>query len=145
MAHIIYQAGPLFTGAEQSFHRELAARLRMAGHTVIWPGDLLTAKQIAEAEAHAPSLIFNACREAIDRCTVMVALLDGAQVDDGTAWEIGYAYARGIPVYGIRTDARRAGETQYSYVNSMIQGCLAGFARSAEGLERMLGREFFVK
>ena len=37
-------------------------------------------------------------RAAIDACDVVVALLDGAQVDDGTAWEIGYAYAKGKPV-----------------------------------------------
>jgi nucleoside 2-deoxyribosyltransferase len=36
----------------------------------------------------------------------MVAILDGSQVDDGTAWEIGYAYARGLPVWGLRTDFR---------------------------------------
>jgi nucleoside 2-deoxyribosyltransferase len=140
MPHTIYQAGPLFSEADKAFHRELFAHLRLAGYTVIWPGDLLTDKQIAEAGPHAPSMIFNACREAIDRSTLMVALLDGAQVDDGTAWEIGYAYAKGIPIYGIRTDARRAGETPHSYANSMIQGCLAGYSRSAEGLIRMLGR-----
>ncbi|MDR2696506.1 MAG: nucleoside 2-deoxyribosyltransferase [Deltaproteobacteria bacterium] len=134
----IYQAGPLFSEAEQTFHRALSARLREAGHTVIWPGDLLTEAQIEAAGPHAPKLIFTTCHNAIDRCSCMVALLDGPQVDDGTAWEIGYAYARGIPVYGLRTDGRRAGETPHSRVNSMIQGCLAGFARSAGELVRML-------
>jgi nucleoside 2-deoxyribosyltransferase len=65
-------------------------------------------------------------------------LLDGQQVDDGTAWEIGYAYARGIPVYGLRTDVRHAGETPYSHVNSMIEGGLAGFTQNVEELVRML-------
>lgn len=138
MPHVIYQAGPLFSEAEQSFHREMSARLREAGHTVIWPGDLLTEGQIEAAGPHAPSLIFTTCRDAIGRCTCMVALLDGTQVDDGTAWEIGYAYARGLSIYGLRTDARRAGETPHSYVNSMIQGCLTGFARSVEELARLL-------
>jgi len=27
----------------------------------------------------------------------MIALLDGSQVDDGTAWEIGYFYAKRSP------------------------------------------------
>jgi len=138
--HTIYQAGPLFSEADKTFHRELFAHLRLAGYTVIWPGDLLTDKQIAEAGPLAPSMIFNACQEGINRSSLMVALLDGVQVDDGTAWEIGYAYAKGMPVYGIRTDVRRAGETPHSYVNSMIQGCLSGYARSVEGLIRMLGR-----
>ena len=135
--HTIYQAGPLFSEAEQAFHRALSARLREAGHTVIWPGDLLTEAQLEAAGPHAPHLIFTTCRDAINHSTCVVALLDGTQVDDGTAWEIGYAYAKGIPVYGLRTDCRKAGDTKYSYANSMIQGCLAGCARSVEELVRM--------
>ena len=139
MSHTIYQAGPLFSRAEQFFHRELSARLREAGHEVIWPGDLLTEAEIEAAGPHAPQRIYAACRDALDRCNCVVALLDGTQVDDGTAWETGYACARDIPVYGLRTDTRQAGETQHNYVNSMIQGCLAGFARSVEELVGMLG------
>ena len=134
----IYQAGPLFSEAEQAFHRALSTRLREAGHTVIWPGDLLTEAQLEGAGPYAPKLIFTTCHEAIDRCNCVVALLDGTQVDDGTAWEIGYAYAKGLPVYGLRTDFRMAGDTKYNYANSMIQGCLAGCARSVEELVRML-------
>ena len=139
MPHTIYQTGPLFSEAEQSFHLILAECLRKAGHAVVWPGDLFVDGQIEEAGSYAPSLIFHGCRDAIDRCACMVALLEGSQVDDGTAWEIGYAYAKGIPVYGLRTEARNAGETPHSYLNSMIQGSLAGFARNVEELLRMLG------
>lgn len=128
--HTIYQAGPLFTEAEQAWHKALSARLRNAGHTVIWPGDLLTDGQIHDAGANATALIFDTCRLGIERCTCVVALLDGTQVDDGTAWEIGYAYARGLPIYGIRTDFRHAGETRHSTVNSMIEGCLTKLVRS---------------
>ena len=136
--HTIYQAGPLFTQAEQAWHKTLSARLRDAGHKVIWPGDLLTDEQVKEAGANATSLIFNACKQGLEGCTCVVALLDGTQVDDGTAWEIGYAHAKGLPVYGIRTDFRHAGETQHSTVNSMIEGCLAGLARSVEELLAVL-------
>ena len=135
---VIFQSGPLFSEAEQAFHRTLTMRLRDVGHEVIWGGDLLTEAQIEAAEEHAPSLIVRTCREAIDNCTCMVALLDGAQVDDGTAWEIGYASARDLPVYGLRTDFRNAGDTQCGLVNSMIQGSLAGFARSVEALIKLL-------
>ena len=126
--HTIYQAGPLFTEAEQAWHKALSARLRDAGHEVIWPGDLLTDEQIQNAGANASALIFNTCRRGIERSTCVVALLDGTQVDDGTAWEIGYAYAKGLPIYGIRTDFRHAGETRHSTVNSITP---ANFTRSA--------------
>src|SRR5215475_516791 len=41
---------------------------------------------------------------AIDRCDALVAVLDGADVDSGTAAEIGYAFARGKPIIGYRGD-----------------------------------------
>ena len=138
MSHTIYQAGPFFSEAELTFHRRLAERLREAGHSVTWPGGMLTEAQIEAAGPDAPHLIFNAGREGINHCTAVVALLDGQQVDDGTAWEIGYAYAKGIPVYGLRTDARNAGETQYNHVSSMIEGGLAGFAQNIDALVAML-------
>ena len=138
MPHIIYQAGPLFNEAEQTFQRELSTRLRQAGHTVIWPGDLLTDEQLKTAGPHAPHLIFSTCRAGIDHCTAVVALLDGHQVDDGTAWEVGYAYAKGTPVYGLRTDVRNVGETPFSHVNSMIEDGLAGLADNMSDLMAML-------
>ncbi len=137
----IYQAGPLFTEAEQAWHKALSARLRDAGHEVIWPGDLLTDEQIQNAGANASALIFDTCRLGIERCNCVVALLDGTQVDDGTAWEIGYAYAKGLPIYGIRTDFRHAGETQHSTVNSMIEGCLSGLVRRVEELVEKIRRD----
>lgn len=138
--HILYQAGPLFTRAEIMWHKDLTLRLERAGYTVIWPGALLTDEQIREAGEAGPGLIYETCRSAIDRCTAMVALLDGPQVDDGTAWEIGYAHAKGIPVYGIRTDLRRAGETPHSAINSVIQGSLAGLASTPDELLTLLRR-----
>ena len=71
----------------------------------------------------------NRDRAAIDACDVVVALLDGMQVDDGTAWEIGYAYARNKPVVGVRTDLRKAGDTDHGNVNAMIEGSCVGIAR----------------
>lgn len=138
MVRIIYQAGPLFTEAEKNWHRRLSRRLEQAGHSVVWPGNLLSDEEIAAAGSGAPDLIFEACRKAIEDCTCVVALLDGTQVDDGTAWEAGYAYARGLPVYGIRTDFRKAGETPASFVNSMIQGSLSGLAHTEDELIRLL-------
>lgn len=36
---------------------------------------------------------------------LVVAVLDGLHVGAGTSWELGYAYAKGIPAIGIKTDA----------------------------------------
>ena len=47
---------------------------------------------------------------AIDSCELLVAHLDGQEVDSGTASEVGYASARGLICHGLRTDLRQAGE-----------------------------------
>ena len=67
----------------------------------------------------------------------MIALLDGSQVDDGTAWEIGYFYARKSSeqkVIGIRTDFRRAGESEGAVVNPMIECSCDRVVKSQEEL-----------
>jgi nucleoside 2-deoxyribosyltransferase len=48
--------------------------------------------------------------EAIDGCELLVAHLDGQEVDSGTAAEVGYAAARGLTCFGLRTDLRQSGE-----------------------------------
>jgi hypothetical protein len=37
--------------------------------------------------------IFSRCKTHLDDADIVIALLDGSQVDDGTAWEIGYFFA----------------------------------------------------
>lgn len=51
----------------------------------------------------------------------MVAVLDGIDVDSGTAAEIGYAFALGKRIYGLRTDFRLTGENEVSVVNLQVR------------------------
>jgi len=44
---------------------------------------------------------------AIRRADVLLAILDGRAVDEGTAFEVGFAYAIDKPCYGLQTDPRR--------------------------------------
>ena len=128
----IYQAGPLFSEAEQQWHRQFGQDLQQAGFEVLWPFDLSTQEEIASWGTDAPRRIMEQDRLALESCDVVVALLDGAQVDDGTAWEIGYAFARGIPVIGVRTDFRQGGDTAHSCVNAMIEGSCVRIAASRD-------------
>jgi nucleoside 2-deoxyribosyltransferase len=66
-----------------------------------------------------------------------VAVCDGPQVDDGTAWEIGYAYGRGMPVFGLRTDTRVSQQVD-ERVNLMVLECLTELASTIEQLLHML-------
>lgn len=40
----------------------------------------------------------------------MFAILDGAEIDSGTASEVGFGSALGKPCYGLRTDRRDTGD-----------------------------------
>ncbi len=126
----IYQAGSLFSEAERSWHKNFRDKLEEEGFSVIWPGDLISQEDVALWGEDAPRKIMEVDRDALLSCDVVVALLDGTQVDDGTAWEIGFAYAKGIPVIGIRTDFRNGGDTGSGSVNAMIEGSVLRIARS---------------
>ncbi len=100
----IYLAGPLFTQAERRWMRELSKALESYTYKIFLPQD----------DAELPLLenppnyhgAFELCRDAVDRCDLVVAVLDGADADSGTAWECGYAYARNKPTIVVRTDFR---------------------------------------
>jgi nucleoside 2-deoxyribosyltransferase len=57
---------------------------------------------------------------AIESCSLLVAHLDGQEVDAGTAAEVGFAAARGLRCFGLRSDLRQSGEPGVS-VNLQIE------------------------
>lgn len=59
--------------------------------------------------------------ERIDRSDAVFAILDGVDVDSGTAAEIGYGFARGKRACGLRTDFRLAGDNEGAIVNLQVQ------------------------
>ena len=48
--------------------------------------------------------IFEMDRSEIDKADVVVMLYYGVYSDSGTAWECGYAYAKGVPVVVVHAD-----------------------------------------
>ena len=87
--------------------------------------------------AKAKLEIFSRCKSHLDGVDIVIALLDGSQVDDGTAWEIGYFYAKKSPeqkIIGIRTDSRRAGESEGAVVNPMLKCSCDWVVRTMEEL-----------
>ena len=107
----IYFAGPLFTTGERDFNSAVGARLRGAGHEVFLP-------QYQELNSYDPARIFRNDVDHVDWSTVVVGIMDGSDPDSGTAWEIGYAYAKGTPIILLRTDFRewggRTGDAPYN-------------------------------
>ena len=55
-------------------------------------------------------------------CKLVVACLDGLHVGAGTAWELGYAYANGIPAIGLKTDEPI--ENALEYLSAILIGSM---------------------
>jgi nucleoside 2-deoxyribosyltransferase len=109
----IYLAGPLFTLAEQRFNAELARFLQREGFEVWLP-------QEHEPRRNTAKAIFAMDVEALEWADMVVACMDGPDPDSGTAWECGYAHAKGKPVVCYRTDFRISGDTKGAPYNLML-------------------------
>lgn len=140
----IYLAGPICTEAEQNWLKRFQLELRGLGYDVLWPYELFDQDEVKSWGDETARKIMEGCRDALETCGLVVALLDGTQVDDGTAWEIGYACARNIPVIGIRTDMRYGGEVQGGKVNAMIAGSCRAICASRKELADYLRKGFPV-
>ena len=106
----IYFAAPLFGAAERDWNAALAAALRGAGHEVFLPQE-----QEPGRDARG---IFEGDVGGIDWADGLVAIVDGADPDSGTSWEVGYAY-RKKPIVLVRTDMRRTASDGSDY-NAML-------------------------
>jgi len=109
----IYLAGPLFSLAEQGFNAELARFLERQGFEVWLP-------QEHEPRDNTARAIFEMDVAAIDWADMLVACMDGADPDSGTAFECGYAYAKGKPIICYRSDFRVAGDAASAPYNLML-------------------------
>lgn len=125
----VYFAGPLFTPYERDFIDECAARLRAEGFEVFVPHE-----QALAIDGLSSDEIFRRDAEAVAAADVLVALLDGPSIDDGTACEIGifYGLMQGDPskkgIVGMTHDLRstrdsnRQGEVKG--LNLFVVGCI---------------------
>ncbi|NJD52628.1 MAG: nucleoside 2-deoxyribosyltransferase [Candidatus Methanoperedens sp.] len=112
----VYLAAPLFSEAECDFNRKLRDELISAGFNVFLPQeDSNNVKGMLDRQ----KIIFNKNLKGIENSDIIVAVIDGADVDSGTAWEIGFAFAKAKPVLGLRTDFRTLGIE--GTVNLMIE------------------------
>ena len=59
--------------------------------------------------------------EAIHECDAVLAVLDGVDIDSGTAAEIGYACAKGKPIIGYRGDFRVCSDNEGATVNLQVE------------------------
>ena len=125
----VYLAAPLFSLAERRYNIQLADLLRRNCYEVYLPQDSGDDSHKREWDAH--KAIFGQNLAALDSSDVVVAVIDGPDADSGTAWEMGYAFSKGIPVVSLRTDFRKAG--YHEEVNLMLEHS-STVVHSEEGL-----------
>jgi nucleoside 2-deoxyribosyltransferase len=109
----LYFAGPLFTTPERTWNAEVTAALRAAGHEVFLPQEQEPGKDAAG--------IFAVDVGGLDWSDATVAVMDGADADSGTCWEVGYTYGKGKPVVLVRTDFRMLSGSAGTYNPMMTQ------------------------
>jgi nucleoside 2-deoxyribosyltransferase len=130
----IYLAAPLFSDAERAFNVEIAARLNATGAVVFLPQES-EANLAAQRGARTPRAIFESDLAELKKADIVVAIIDGADADSGTAWEMGYAYALGKPIVALRTDFRRVAPDEC--VNLMLEQSSVVFNTLADLIAEM--------
>ena len=129
----VYLAAPLFSEAEREYNRVIAGLLKENLFCVFLPqenGDISAAR---DEQAHLR--IFEQNKRALHDADMVVAIIDGADADSGTAWEMGYASALSIPVIALRTDFRQVGQEEL--VNLMLEQS-AVIVKDKEELRKVL-------
>lgn len=155
----VYLAGPLgfSVATKQWYDAVLVPAVRDAGHDVLDPwADADAPAQFAAAgrleDRMERAAAFRAVNERlaaanetmIRAADAVLAVLDGPDVDSGTAAEIGFAAALGTPVVGLRLDVRRTGDNEGTTVNLQVEHWLAAvtatIGNALDALEACLGR-----
>lgn len=142
---MIYLATPLFDDATRDYAERLTNAISKLGHRVYYPwrdaGDCFYRKLWGEGTANWRSAIFAENAAALSRCSLVVAILDGADVESGVAWEIGFAHALAKRVVGLRSDFRFHAKPDMS-VNLMLAGtCAEVFTQTSDLLQFLDGEQ----
>lgn len=125
----VYIAGPLCTGKERQFLEKIDKICKKMGLSTFLPHrDCGLWKKIRDAKKIAYGDI-----KGFENCKFLIANLNGFNVGAGTAWEMGYAFAKKIPVIAIKTD--RKPEESLEEISAIIFGTTK-IARSLEELKK---------
>ena len=153
----IYLASPLgFSEVGRKFYyEELIPLIIKQGMQVIDPWKLTPPAEIKQIEAmeygkdkrsawQKQNLIMGKRNsEAIKSSDGMIAVLDGVDIDSGTAGEIGYAYGLDKMIVGYRGDFRLSSDNEGSIVNLQVEYFIRDsggkIVNTIENLDKILG------
>jgi nucleoside 2-deoxyribosyltransferase len=107
-----YVASPLgFSEAGRYYYREVYLPALERAVTPVDPWSLAATDEVAVGQEREMMLTIGRRNiAAIRECSLLVAYLDGQELDAGTVVEVGFAVGIGLTCFGIRTDLRQHGE-----------------------------------
>lgn len=126
---LVYMAGPLFDEGERWWIETMDELVRNAGFRTFLPH-----RDNPPKTEHNARDIFLNDKGGIDECSLIVANLNGITTDDGTAWELGYAFANGKYSIGYFSDWRRRFPNDEK-VNLMMEESLDALVEDLDGLQ----------
>ena len=98
----VYIAGPLCSEGERKFLEKIDEICKKLGFETFLPHrdcglwkSMKDVKKIAEGDL-----------KGFEDCDLVIANLNGFNVGAGTAWEMGYAFSKNIPVIALKTDRK---------------------------------------
>jgi nucleoside 2-deoxyribosyltransferase len=130
----IYLAAPLFSEAELRFNIQVKEILDSYFEVYLPQEDgglMVDMIKQGMSPTSAARKVFDSDIKAIQHCDILVIILDGRSVDEGAAFELGYALAIGKICIGLQTDIR----TLLPYGNNpMLSGALNFILKSIDEL-----------
>jgi len=124
----VYISGPLFTAPERAYLEVIDKACQDRSYSTYLPH---RDAGYAKARGSLRRKFFLADIRMLRNSRMVVAVLNGAEVDAGTAWEVGFAFAQKKPIVGIREDLRM------HEINLMLTGSLE-LVSSIQALGRRL-------
>jgi len=126
----VYIAGKIGTETEKEILEKVDRLCKKLNLKTFLPHrDVGIAKGIKDVER-----IFNGdIKIGLSDTDLVVAVLDGLHIGAGTAWELGYAYAKNIPAIGLKTD--ESVEDALDYLSSILIASMP-ITKSFEELEK---------
>ena len=131
----IYLAGPFFNQKDTALIHEFAARLREK-YEVFVPMEHTAEGDVPEGSLAWGKEIFDIDVKGLEGADLVVALDHGFTSDAGTAWETGYAYAKGKPSYIVAV-----GDPSPVRSLMLLHGCTRYFACLDDLMDLLDGKE----
>lgn len=107
----IYLAAPLFNKMELDYNASLCEELSPFFNVFLPQKDGLLLRDLLKSgikKNAASRMIFDADVQAMNEADIIVAVLHGAHVDEGVAFELGYCFASRKRCIALQEDVRQA-------------------------------------